>query len=157
LKAALNPQTTFFCLSNANSVFISTILESKGLSTLFEEIVTNPAEWDPSGLLKLRRKVDPSGPQHACKVGCSPNMCKGQELDAFLERHKPEFDRVIYVGDGSNDYCPVIRLRSQDMVFCRRYRGLEKRIAEDGEKDGLKCQVKYWAGAWEVEEMFGQL
>ena len=51
--------------------------QSKGLSTLFEEIVTNPAEWDPSGLLKLRRKVDPHGPQHACKVGCSPNMCKG--------------------------------------------------------------------------------
>lgn len=46
---------------------------------------------------------------------------------------------------------------SQDMVLCRRYRGLEKRITEDGEKDGLACQVKYWAGAWEVEEIFGQL
>jgi len=77
LKAGTNPQTTFLCLSNANSVFISTILESKGLSTLFEEIITNPAEWDPSGLLKLRRRVDPNGPQHTCKVGCSPNMCKG--------------------------------------------------------------------------------
>src|ERR1700728_4276205 len=52
-------------------------LQSKGLSTLFEEIVTNPAEWDPSGLLKLRRRVDANGPQHTCKVGCSPNMCKG--------------------------------------------------------------------------------
>lgn len=27
LKARLEPETTFFCLSNANSVFISTILE----------------------------------------------------------------------------------------------------------------------------------
>ena len=35
----------------------------------------------------------------------------GEELDAFLERHKPDFDRIIYVGDGSNDYCPVVRLR----------------------------------------------
>jgi len=157
LKAAENPKTTFFCLSNANSIFISTILESKDLQTLFDEIVTNPAEWDPSGLLKLRRKIDPDGPQHSCKVGCSPNMCKGEELDAFLERHKHAFDRIIYVGDGSNDYCPVIRLRSQDMVFCRRYRGLEKRLINDGEKDGLKCQVKYWAGAWEVEELFGKL
>jgi pyridoxal phosphate phosphatase PHOSPHO2 len=43
------------------------------------------------------------------------------------------------------------------MVLCRRYRGLEKRIAADGQKDGLVCQVKYWAGAWEVEEIFGQL
>ena len=46
---------------------------------------------------------------------------------------------------------------SQDMVLCRRLRGLEHRIAQEGEKEGLKCQVKYWAGAWEVEEIFTQL
>lgn len=46
---------------------------------------------------------------------------------------------------------------SQDMVLCRRYRGLERRIARDGETDGLKCQVKYWVGAWEVEEIFTKL
>jgi pyridoxal phosphate phosphatase PHOSPHO2 len=46
---------------------------------------------------------------------------------------------------------------SQDMVLCRRYRGLENRIAADGEKDDLKCQMKYWGGAWEVEEIFGKL
>jgi len=139
-------KTTFFCLSNANSVFINTILQvrlmciqthaflrlcnqSKGLEDLFTEIVTNPAEWEPSGLLKLRRRVDPSGPQHSCKVGCSPNMCKGmtcmqilrlatshptlsgEELQAFLERHQPGFDRMIYIGDGSNDFCPILRFR----------------------------------------------
>lgn len=53
-------------------------LQAKGLDDLFDEIVTNPAEWDESGLLKLRRRIDPSGPQHGCQVGCSPNMCKGQ-------------------------------------------------------------------------------
>ncbi|EGN99699.1 hypothetical protein SERLA73DRAFT_135051 [Serpula lacrymans var. lacrymans S7.3] len=157
LKEASNPTTTFFCLSNANSVFISTILESKGLQNLFEEIVTNPAHFEPSGLLKLRRRVDPAGPQHTCQVGCSPNMCKGEELEAFLKRHQPGFDRIIYVGDGTNDFCPVLRLRSQDMVLCRRFRGLERRIAKEGEVEGLKCQVKYWAGAWEVEEIFGNL
>ncbi|KAL0956419.1 hypothetical protein HGRIS_002567 [Hohenbuehelia grisea] len=150
-------KTTFFCLSNANSIFISTILKHKGLESLFDEIITNPAEWDPSGLLKLRRRVDPNGPQHSCTVGCSPNMCKGEELVAFLARHAPEYDRVVYVGDGSNDFCPVLRLRSQDMILCRRYRGLEKRIANEGEELGMRCQVKYWAGAWEVEELFGEL
>jgi len=153
LKGGSNPTTTFFCLSNANSVFINTILESKGLQNLFEEIVTNPAEFEPSGLLKLRRRVDPNGPQHSCTVGCSPNMCKGEELAAFLERHKPGYDRIVYVGDGSNDFCPILRLRSQDMVLCRRFRGLEGRISREG---GHQCQVKYWAGAWEVEEIFNQ-
>lgn len=99
----------------------------------------------------------------------------GEELEAFLERHQPAFDRVIYVGDGSNDFCPILRLRrsvallfiwfktyelvfvSQDMIFCRQYRGLQKRIAAEGEKEGLKCQIRYWAGAWEVEEHFQKL
>jgi pyridoxal phosphate phosphatase PHOSPHO2 len=43
------------------------------------------------------------------------------------------------------------------MVLCRAYRGLEKRIAKEGERQGLKCQIKYWAGAWEVEEIFKSL
>ncbi|KAG1715756.1 hypothetical protein ID866_1424 [Astraeus odoratus] len=130
---------------------------SKGLQNLFEEIVTNPAAFEPSGLLKLRRRVDPTGPQHQCKVGCSPNMCKGEELEAFLARHQTQFDRIIYIGDGANDFCPILRMRSQDMVLCRRFRGLERRIAQEGASEGLKCQVQYWAGAWEVEEIFGTL
>jgi len=84
-------------------------------------------------------------------------MCKGEELDAFLARHAPAYDQIIYVGDGSNDFCPILRLRSQDMVLCRSFRGLQRRIDKDGEKLGLKCQVKYWGGAWEVEEIFNAL
>ncbi|KAI6032843.1 phosphatase phospho-type [Pisolithus orientalis] len=150
LKNAFSPTTTFFCLSNANSVFISTILESKGLLNVFEEIITNPASFEPSG------EVDPTGPQHLCKVGCSPNMCKGEELEAFLARHQPAYDRIIYIGDGANDFCPILRMR-RIVVLCRRFRGLERRIAQEGEKEGLKCQVRFWAGAWEVEEIFGEL
>lgn len=48
-------------------------------------------------------------------------------------------------------------LFSQDMALCRRYRSLERRIAREGKGLGLKCQVKYWAGAWEVEEIFKKL
>ncbi len=43
------------------------------------------------------------------------------------------------------------------MVLCRSFRGLQRRIDKDGEKLGLKCQVKYWGGAWEVEEIFNAL
>ncbi|KAF7315488.1 hypothetical protein MIND_00064000 [Mycena indigotica] len=146
--------TTFFCLSNANSVYISVILKEKGLDMMFTEIVTNPAHWDPSGLLVVRRRVDPEGPQHSCKIGCSANMCKGDELEAFFTRHLPMYDRVVYVGDGSNDFCPALRLRTQDLLLCRSFGGLHKRIAKEG---GLQCEVKYWTGAWEVEEIFQTL
>ena len=98
----------------------------------------------------------------------------GEELEAFLARHKPDFDQVIYVGDGENDYCPTLRLRrhvlwsssdpidsrmisSQDTVLCRRLRGLEERIEKEGPKDALRCQVYKWTQAWEVEEYFNTL
>ena len=81
----------------------------------------------------------------------------GEELTAFLDRHGQDFDRIIYVGDGSNDFCPILRLRDQDTVFCRVKRGLSERIEKEAEKEGLKCQIQYWAGAWEIEEMFDKL
>ena len=35
----------------------------------------------------------------------------GEELDAFLKKQAVEYERIIYVGDGSNDFCPILRLR----------------------------------------------
>ncbi|KAG8906711.1 hypothetical protein FRB99_006309 [Tulasnella sp. 403] len=154
LQAAKSPETTFLCLSNANQVYINTILEARGLTDLFDEIVTNPATWKESGLLEVRRRVDPNGPQHSCQVGCNPNMCKGEELTAYLERKGETFDRMVYIGDGTNDFCPILRFRAQDLVLARSFRGLQERIKKEGDAAGLKPQVKYWGGAWEVEEIF---
>ncbi|KAG8985125.1 hypothetical protein FRB93_006077 [Tulasnella sp. JGI-2019a] len=159
LKARPSPQTTFLCLSNSNQVYIDTILEARGLTDLFDEIVTNPATWTDDGLLQVRRRVDPSAKQHSCQVGCSPNMCKGEELDAYLARKGglEAFDKLVYIGDGSNDFCPILHLREQDLSLARVQRGLERRIKNEGPAAGLKSQVKYWLGAWEVEEIFATL
>lgn len=154
---AQHANTDFFLLSNSNEVYISTILSSKGLSEppLFTEIVTNPAHWEANGLLRLRRRIPKDGPQHACTVGCSPNMCKGDELDAFKQRHADrQYERIVYVGDGGNDFCPVKRLGPNDIAFVRRHRGLARRILEEG---GVQCQVRYWSGAWEAEQLLSRL
>jgi len=46
---------------------------------------------------------------------------------------------------------------SQDINFCRSGRGLQKRIEKEGAAEGLKCDVQYWGGAWEIEEKFSKL
>lgn len=83
-------------------------------------------------------------------------MCKGAELDAFLERNggRDAFERIIYVGDGGNDYCPVLRLKEKDLAFVRKFRGLETRIAKEG---GVKAGIKFWNGAWELEGYLDEL
>lgn len=105
LKAVENPSTSFFLLSNSNTVYIDTILkvrplalnflprdarverllisvsspslQHRNLTDFFARITTNPSAYDENGRLIIRRRVDPAGPQHTCKVGCSANMCKG--------------------------------------------------------------------------------
>ncbi|CEH16407.1 hypothetical protein PFL1_03081 [Ceraceosorus bombacis] len=158
-KVASTPQTTFFLLSNSNSVYIDTILQHQGLKEAFTEVVTNPAHFEENGLLNLSRRIPadaPAAQQHKCKVGCSPNMCKGEELEAFLARHggRSAFERIVYVGDGGNDYCPVLRLGPKDVALVRRYRGLEKRIEKEG---GVEASIRFWAGAWEVEGLLKEL
>ena len=39
------------------------------------------------------------------------DILSGEELDAFLSRKGLEFEHIAYVGDGSNDFCPILRLR----------------------------------------------
>ena len=45
----------------------------------------------------------------------------------------------------------------QDVVFCRRYRGLYNLIKEYEEEGRLHPSVQYWTGAWEVEALLDQL
>jgi len=152
--------TTFLCISNANNVFISTILEARGLTGLFDDVITNPAHWEENGLLSLSRRIPADAPQHHCPVGCSPNMCKGNELDKWLTGRGQTLDsykRILFVGDGSNDFCPMIRMRSQDWGLCRTFGSLKKRVENDSERLGRRCRVRWWTGAWEAEEIFKEL
>ncbi|KAK4689605.1 hypothetical protein P7C73_g510, partial [Tremellales sp. Uapishka_1] len=148
--------TTFLCLSNSNHVYISTILEKHGLSSLFSEIITNPAEWDAAepNWLHVGRRLPATSPPHGCAIGCLANMCKGDELDAYLEKvgGKESFDKIVYVGDGGNDFCPLLRMREQDLILCRKGMELDERIREEGSKLGLKVQVKKWDQAWMIDE-----
>lgn len=43
-----------------------------------------------------------------------------------------------------------------DIAFVRTDKELEVRVREEGAKEGLRCQVKYWSMAWEIEEYFGE-
>jgi len=86
-------------------------------------------------------------------------MCKGNELDEYLAAHdgKDSFDKICYVGDGGNDFCPLLRMRQGDIAFVRQGMELDERIKHEGEKCGAKVDVKLWEQAWQIDEYFKQL
>jgi pyridoxal phosphate phosphatase PHOSPHO2 len=81
-------------------------------------------------------------------------MCKGAELDAYVDAYggKAAYGRIVYVGDGGNDFCPLLRMREGDLALVRKGFELDIRIREEGLKEGLKCEVKLWEQAWQIEE-----
>ena len=58
-------------LSDANEIFIKHLLNSKQVSHLFNNIITNPSYFDASGRLIVTRRVSADKP-HNCTSGlCS--------------------------------------------------------------------------------------
>lgn len=96
-------------------------------------LLLHQAEWDKDERLRVRWHHT-----HQCKR-CPKNLCKGgpaerrslahcltllsvailgQVLDAIRQRLLAQ--RVVYLGDGSGDVCPCLRLTKDDWVLAKR-------------------------------------
>mmetsp|Transcript_16212 Transcript_16212/g.27003 ORF Transcript_16212/g.27003 Transcript_16212/m.27003 type:complete len:254 (-) Transcript_16212:157-918(-) len=134
-------------LSDANSFYISSILEAQGLQAAFALIETNPAETS-NGRLRVMPHHPAHEAPHECP-NCPPNLCKGRVLERWL-RERPN-SRCVYVGDGGGDFCPALRLRRGDALMVRQYPhdGLLLRI-RSGAKS-IVAHVREWGGAADVD------
>jgi pyridoxal phosphate phosphatase PHOSPHO2 len=141
---AAHPRAASAILSDANSLYISAILDRADLNHAFAAgIFTNPARIVQADVATgpgldhgaaERITVAPrcgdgvpgavDGP-HGCKR-CSANLCKGKLLDALVKRYDSPL--VCYIGDGGNDACPAMRVRAGGVVMPRKGFTLEKLI-----------------------------
>ncbi|KAH8063939.1 phosphocholine phosphatase [Aureococcus anophagefferens] len=116
-------------LSDANEVYIDKILEARSLRGAFSAVCTNAATYEDAGDGAEVLRVAPFHPvdeaPHGCRR-CPPNLCKGAVLDRWVAECRPR--RIIYVGDGSGDYCPATRLVEDDVVCARANYPLAKKL-----------------------------
>ncbi|EFN80840.1 pyridoxal phosphate phosphatase PHOSPHO2 [Harpegnathos saltator] len=115
-------------ISDSNSLFINWWLQSKKLEHTVSRVFTNPAQFDEDG----RLKVDMYHMQRSCDLS-SMNLCKGKILMDFIsEKHAQDvyYDRIVYIGDGKNDLCPILRLSEADLACPRKDYMLIKCLAK---------------------------
>ncbi|NXU00476.1 PHOP1 phosphatase, partial [Buphagus erythrorhynchus] len=143
-------------ISDANTFGIEAKLRAAGARSLFRKIFSNPAGIDRRGLLAL-------GPYHSHRCPrCPPNMCKGKILGEYLQeraREDVEFQRVFYVGDGANDFCPAGTLTAEDVAFPRKGYPMHRLIQERQEKQpgAFQAAVVPWESATEVARYLQEL
>ncbi|XP_072343181.1 phosphoethanolamine/phosphocholine phosphatase-like [Scyliorhinus torazame] len=136
-------------ISDANTFFINTILEANDLSTVFQKIYTNPASIDSNNALVINPYHS-----HVCQQ-CPINMCKRQILhDHLVERaeEEVEFEKIFYVGDGTNDFCPSVFLTATDVIFPRKNYPLHHLISEVKmtEASAFQAPVVPWESAEDI-------
>ena len=141
-------------ISDSNSVFINHILDANNLSNVMASIFTNPAKFNNCGCLTLEGYHS----QNWCSLSTF-NMCKGHILKSFIDnkyKSGTEYKAVLYVGDGYNDLCPSLTLRSQDFVFPRVGFRLHKLISQMSEENkpvnisNLTAKVIPWESGLDI-------
>lgn len=76
------------------------------------------------------------------------SVISGHILENHIKEQQEQgivFSRVMYVGDGQNDFCPTLRLSANDYVFPRTKFSLERVIKQDQSTD---CKVKATVVPW---------
>lgn len=104
-------------ISDSNSIFINDWLANQSLSKYVAKVFTNPAQYDKHGLLKIKMYHV----QKECSLS-TINLCKGKIMQDYVEAQGKvgvKYDRIVYVGDGKNDFCPIIRLQQGDLACVR--------------------------------------
>lgn len=135
-------------ISDSNSKFIESWCKEHGIMECISAVYTNPAKFNENELLTIK----PFHKQTTCEMS-EMNLCKGMVLEEHIAKNMTNgrsYDKVFYIGDGRNDYCPITKLRSEDFGCARVGYKLENMLAQSNIvkaktilwKDGIDLLVK---------------
>ncbi|XP_063281602.1 phosphoethanolamine/phosphocholine phosphatase [Pelobates fuscus] len=133
-------------ISDANMFGIESTLKINGYHSLFRRVISNPTNVGKNGHLSL-------GPYHShgCSQ-CPANMCKRKILAEYISERSQDgvdFENILYVGDGANDFCPVATFTSTDVAFPRKNYPMHQLIRkmEEKKKGSYQAKVVPWDSA----------
>lgn len=143
-RMAERPDVDVIIISDSNSVFINTWLEAQRLSPLIKQIFTNPAFFPETG---GPLTIAPYHHQTECSLS-SVNLCKGKVLCDYLAQTNL-YSQCIYIGDGRNDLCPILRLSVKDLA-CARVGYSCAKLLQGEYANQVKAPVFLWETGFEL-------
>lgn len=137
-------------ISDSNSYFIDCWLQANSLKNYVLRTFTNPARFVDEML-----KIDMYHLQDYCTLS-TKNLCKGQIMMDFQEEQRANgvlYERIVYIGDGKNDFCPLLRLKAGDVACVRKdFKCAELvALAQNGDyrdESGLPYEIKADVVVW---------
>jgi pyridoxal phosphate phosphatase PHOSPHO2 len=79
-------------------------------------------------------------------------------MDNFFEKHKREsYNKVIFIGDGSNDFCFSKHLNENDILFPRKNFSLYNILYNDNKKNKIKAEIHPWENGIQIVDVLKKL
>ena len=130
-------------LSSNYEYVIKYILNKNNIIDIFLDIITNPSreanQDEKEQFIYVLKKQE-----HNCKI-CNPCSCKKNEFKEFCNTHDMNnYDKVIFICDGFNDFCLAVDLGENDITLMRKNFALYKKIKSKNFQNKLKCKVQAW-------------
>ncbi|KAK4267339.1 hypothetical protein QN277_024131 [Acacia crassicarpa] len=151
IEAAYSLGCDLKIVSDANIFFINTILKHHGVRDRFSEIITNPSFIDEQGRLRIFPYHDYLQSSHGCNL-CPPNMCKGKIIERIQKCIAEEGNKkIIYLGDGSGDFCPSLKLKDTDSLMPRKNFALSDLVSKNSNR--VKAEVHDWTDGEELRQV----
>jgi len=153
-KTIRDNKDKFMCIiiSGGNKLMINWLTDKYNITDLIYKVLAINSYHDEELIIKFD---DPVG--HGCDgVGCHVNQCKRVDLEKLLNEYKSantnfnQFHKIIYVGDGENDYCPAKLLGESDVLFARKAFNLNELLEDHGHKENLVCKINYWENGHDI-------
>lgn len=149
-------------LSHSNCYFIDLLIDKYNLSDVFNSIYTYDCEWVDNNTRLFVKRYDETS--FACEI-CPSDFCKGEFVKRHLAAEKTRmdgvpYDSVVYIGDGSADYCAALQLEKEDHVLVREGFSLHKYIEKSvhiEEQGVLKACYNLWRSGIEVADFLNSL
>ncbi|XP_066302081.1 pyridoxal phosphate phosphatase PHOSPHO2-like [Branchiostoma lanceolatum] len=134
-------------MSGTNELFLEAALKAEGVDReVVSKTYTNYGHIDDTGRMHVKS-------YHNRLCSCSVDICKGTLLPEYIKGKAQKgvtYTKVVYVGDGRNDFCPCKGLGPPDVVMPRKGYKLLEIIEALTPENRLKAKVIPWEQGSEV-------
>ena len=137
-------------VSGSNIISIEWQLQSFKLDDgFFKKIFANPSSISLENLIE----VGSYSLNDCSNSNCEKDMCKKLIVEDYLNacsQNGQNYLKTIYVGDGTNDYCPGTILTKSDILFPRHNFPLFKMLFESEQPNSLLCEIVPWNDGFQI-------
>ena len=131
-----------------NEQVVNIVLSSHKIRDCFDHILCNKSIRDEKNIFKI---TSVNEKYEHCEDD-KPFLCKSLFFEDFIKDKKDKFDKIFFVGDGSNDFCLSKKLGKNDVIFPRAKYELYTILFEKGGKKEIKAEIIPWNNGKDICE-----